>query len=89
MGRERPDRFEGAPGALPDDGRCVRGARVDERALPAERFEAKGFGPDKAVADNRTKKGQEANRRVEFHITEREAAKSPNQDQPTEKPELK
>ncbi len=56
---------------------------VDEKRLVAE-----GFGPDRPVADNKTSRGREANRRVEFHITERAkpAAPEPPQEQPQEQP---
>jgi outer membrane protein OmpA-like peptidoglycan-associated protein len=36
--------------------------------IAAERLEARGFGPDRPVADNATAGGRAANRRVEFHI---------------------
>ena len=32
-------------------------------------MEARGFGPTQQLADNRTEKGREQNRRVEFIIT--------------------
>mgnify|MGYP000887921598 CR=1 FL=1 len=36
--------------------------------IGTERLEAKGYGQDRPIADNKTAKGREENRRVEFHI---------------------
>ena len=41
-----------------------------EHGLPAERFEAWGCGEAHPIAPNRNNAGRQANRRVEFHITE-------------------
>jgi outer membrane protein OmpA-like peptidoglycan-associated protein len=38
------------------------------KGVDASRIEAKGFGPDQPVESNKTAKGREANRRVEFTI---------------------
>jgi OOP family OmpA-OmpF porin len=37
-----------------------------KKGVAAERLEAKGFGPDRPIADNDTAKGRAANRRVDF-----------------------
>lgn len=37
------------------------------------RLEAKGYGPDRPAESNKTPKGREANRRVEFNIVEKDA----------------
>ena len=41
---------------------------ITSKGIKAARLEAKGFGPDKPIADNETDAGREANRRVEFNI---------------------
>jgi outer membrane protein OmpA-like peptidoglycan-associated protein len=38
------------------------------KGIDAARITAVGYGPDKPVADNKTNKGKEANRRIEFRI---------------------
>ena len=38
------------------------------KGIKQARLEAKGFGPDKPIADNESDAGREANRRVEFNI---------------------
>jgi outer membrane protein OmpA-like peptidoglycan-associated protein len=37
-----------------------------KKGIAAERITAKGFGPDKPAADNKTKEGRQQNRRIEF-----------------------
>jgi outer membrane protein OmpA-like peptidoglycan-associated protein len=41
-----------------------------KKGLAPERLEAVGYGLEKPIADNKTAKGREANRRVEFMIAE-------------------
>jgi outer membrane protein OmpA-like peptidoglycan-associated protein len=37
-----------------------------KKGIAAERITAKGYGPEKPVADNKTKEGRQQNRRIEF-----------------------
>ncbi len=48
---------------------------LESRGVARHRLEARGYGPTKPVASNRTRKGRAKNRRVEFTILER--AKAP------------
>jgi len=41
---------------------------LTSKGVKGSRFAAKGFGPDRPIADNNTDAGREANRRVEFNI---------------------
>lgn len=43
------------------------------KGVEKERLASAGFGSEKPVASNDTEEGREANRRVEFNITEQEA----------------
>ena len=43
-----------------------------EHGIEADRLEASGFGPDKPIDTNDTAEGRQNNRRVEFHIVERD-----------------
>jgi OOP family OmpA-OmpF porin len=40
------------------------------KGISSDRMEAKGYGPDQPIDDNRTRAGRERNRRVEFMITQ-------------------
>ncbi len=43
---------------------------VTKKGVDAKRLSAKGFGDTKPIADNKTKKGQAKNRRVDFTVTQ-------------------
>jgi len=45
-------------------------AYLVKKGIAADTLVAKGYGEEKPIADNQTKKGQEANRRVEFKVVE-------------------
>ncbi len=45
------------------------------KGIARERLEAKGYGPDKPIADNDSDEGRSKNRRVEFTILAQKAAK--------------
>ena len=42
---------------------------VDKKSVEAKRLSAKGFGDSQPIADNKSKKGQAKNRRVDFTVT--------------------
>jgi outer membrane protein OmpA-like peptidoglycan-associated protein len=48
---------------------------VKKGELPKEMFTAKGFGESKPIKDESTEEGKEANRRVEFNITEQDVTR--------------
>jgi OOP family OmpA-OmpF porin len=52
-----------------------------DKGIDKARLSAKGFGPDDPIADNTTKEGQDANRRVEFHILKQGPKKTVVQDE--------
>ena len=54
----------------------VRAFLVKE-GVAGKRLVAKGFGPDKPIADNKTGKGREQNRRIEFRLLTAEDAAKP------------
>ncbi len=54
-----------------------------DRGIPADRIETVGLGPDRPLKPNKTKKGRDANRRIEFHLIIQGGATSP----PPEPPE--
>ena len=63
----------------PDYNRQLSKKRADSvktylvsKGIAADRMETVGYGPDKPIADNATKAGQAANRRVEFVIIQTE-----------------
>jgi OOP family OmpA-OmpF porin len=49
--------------------------------INGKRLVAKGFGPDKPIADNNTDEGKEKNRRVEFNILKQGPIKTVVQDE--------
>src|SRR5215467_5628321 len=51
------------------------------KGVKQARLTAKGFGPDKPIADNETDAGREANRRVEFNILKQGPKKTVVKDQ--------
>ncbi|WP_437834121.1 OmpA family protein [Sorangium sp. So ce1153] len=42
-----------------------------ERGIAVERMQAKGYGPDVPIAENKTEAGRQKNRRVQFNIVEK------------------
>jgi OOP family OmpA-OmpF porin len=58
----------------------VRAFLVKE-GVAGKRLVAKGFGPDKPIAENTTDEGKEKNRRVEFNILKQGAIKTLVQDE--------
>lgn len=48
---------------------AVRAYLISKEKIPAKRLAAKGFGDTQPIADNKTKEGQEKNRRVDFTVT--------------------
>jgi outer membrane protein OmpA-like peptidoglycan-associated protein len=40
------------------------------KGIGSDRMEAKGYGPDQPIDNNKTAAGRERNRRVEFMITQ-------------------
>lgn len=42
---------------------------VEKKSVEAKRLSAKGFGDSQPIADNKSKKGQAKNRRVDFTVT--------------------
>jgi len=48
-------------------------AYLVEHGIDIKRLDAQGFGPDRPISSNKTAKGKEMNRRVEFVIVEQKA----------------
>ncbi len=59
-----------------DRANSVRQYIIDKGIHP-DRLTAKGFGPYKPIADNKTADGRQKNRRVEFHIRDKAATGQP------------
>ncbi len=47
---------------------AVRKYLIDKSGIAASRIKAEGYGPDKPIADNKTKQGRQKNRRVEAEL---------------------
>lgn len=47
---------------------------IDKGNIDANKLSAKGFGPQRPIADNNTAAGRQTNRRVEFHIRDQAPA---------------
>ena len=58
-------------------GAVVMGANTHAVGLPQMRFAAKGYGPDRPIADNDTEEGRAKNRRIEFALVGREETPPP------------
>ena len=58
-----------------------------DKGIGADRLIAKGFGPDRPVADNTKKKGRAQNRRVEFKLLSDLVGETPDVTPPTPAPE--
>ena len=48
---------------------------IVKKGIARDRLTAKGYGPDKPIADNSTDEGRSKNRRVEFTIVSQNAGK--------------
>ena len=54
-----------------DRAEAVKTYLVEEKEINAERIKTKGYGESKPIATNKTEKGRQANRRVNFTILEK------------------
>ena len=59
-----------------------------EKGIDAKRLQSVGHGPDKPIEDNKTAKGREKNRRVDFVIIDPPQAQSATPAKPIEAPEI-
>src|SRR5205814_24904 len=55
-----------------DRAKAVMDHLVKKEGIEAARLTAKGWGSEKAIADNTTEEGREKNRRVEFLVVEQD-----------------
>lgn len=58
---------------------CVK--YIESKGVKGGILTAKGYGPDRPIADNTTEEGREANRRVEFLITRQDDIKTKVKDE--------